>query len=198
MTPTGPPFRYEFLSQKIRPAQVETAPEVLLVVMQIDVEMTRRIASRSGDSWFQISSPLQTLVNGEVTPEIHVSAGHCSSKIWPQTLNPIAIEWRFVFCYSKSLLEFLNPKTSCCWPNVGKLNSSHHNNVTFLTNGGARRMEPLPHYLCWLAQWGAQHRSSWLWESAFGQGLRFKPCVKHVTRCLWYCKCSDMLLRLTT
>eukprot|EP00438_Fugacium_kawagutii_P036231 Skav234088 [mRNA] locus=scaffold212:124100:133614:- [translate_table: standard] len=59
------------------PAQVENAPEVLMVVMQIDQEMTNRIAQRSGDSWFQISGGTgrETLVNGEVNPTILISAG---------------------------------------------------------------------------------------------------------------------------
>ena len=82
-----------------RPAQVEAAPEVLMVVMQIDLEMTQRIASRAGDSWFQLSDgSLQALVNGEVNPSIAVAAG----------------EWtRFRVIYAGWLAEALNFNVGC-------------------------------------------------------------------------------------
>ncbi|CAL1164422.1 unnamed protein product [Cladocopium goreaui] len=81
------------------PAQVEAAPEVLMVVMQIDLEMTQRIASRAGDSWFQLSDgSLQALVNGEVNPSIAVAAG----------------EWtRFRVIYAGWLAEALNFNVGC-------------------------------------------------------------------------------------
>lgn len=80
------------------PAQVEAAPEVLMVVMQIDLEMTQRIASRAGDSWFQLDGSLQALVNGEVNPSISVAAG----------------EWtRFRVIYAGWLAETLNFNVGC-------------------------------------------------------------------------------------
>eukprot|EP00435_Cladocopium_sp_Y103_P029948 s1734_g7.t1 len=82
-----------------RPAQVEAAPEVLMVVMQIDLEMMQRMASRARDSWFQLSDrSLQTLVNGEVAPSISVAAG----------------EWtRFRVIYAGWLAEALNFNVGC-------------------------------------------------------------------------------------
>ncbi|CAK9089380.1 Multicopper oxidase mco [Durusdinium trenchii] len=82
------------------PAQVEGAPEVILVVMQIDLETTARIASRARDSWFSSSGGrLTTLVNGEVAPTIGVRGG----------------EWtRFRIVYAGWLAEVLNFDISGC------------------------------------------------------------------------------------
>ena len=78
---------------------MEAAPEVLMVVMQIDLEMTQRMASRAGDSWFQLSDgSLQALVNGEVNPSISVAAG----------------EWtRVRVIYAGWLAETLNVNVGC-------------------------------------------------------------------------------------
>jgi len=82
------------------PSQVEGAPEVLLVVMQIDLEMSSRMASRARDSWFSITGgSLTSLVNGEVTPSISIKAG----------------EWtRFRVIYAGWLAEMLSFQITGC------------------------------------------------------------------------------------
>lgn len=74
--------------------------QVILVVMQIDLETTARIASRARDSWFSSSGGrLTTLVNGEVAPTIGVRGG----------------EWtRFRIVYAGWLAEVLNFDISGC------------------------------------------------------------------------------------
>ena len=82
------------------PAQVEAAPEVLLMVMQMELPVLERIALRSRDAWFGVSGgALTTLVNGEVAPEIRVEAG----------------EWtRFRVVYAGWLAEELAFRTVGC------------------------------------------------------------------------------------
>lgn len=104
------------------PAQVESAPEVLLVVMQIDQEMTNRIAQRSGDSWFQISGgTLQTLVNGEVNPTILISAGQWTRfrVIYTGWLEQ-ALEFNIVGCEMALLAKDCSSQ-NCCRVHLLKL-----------------------------------------------------------------------------
>ena len=61
------------------PAQVEGAPEVLLVVQQMQLEELKEVARQSGDGLFKVISGAPsrefTLVNGEVAPSINVNPG---------------------------------------------------------------------------------------------------------------------------
>ena len=82
------------------PPQLAAAPEVLLMVMQMEQPLLERIARRSNDAWFGVSGGvLTTLVNGEVAPEIRVVAG----------------EWtRFRVVYAGWLQEELAFRTEGC------------------------------------------------------------------------------------
>mmetsp|Transcript_3221 Transcript_3221/g.7585 ORF Transcript_3221/g.7585 Transcript_3221/m.7585 type:complete len:548 (+) Transcript_3221:85-1728(+) len=82
------------------PAQVAGAPEVIFMVMQMDLGTLSRIASRAEDGWFSSSGgTLPPLVNGEVNPTVSVNAG----------------EWmRFRIIYAGWLADVMNFQIAGC------------------------------------------------------------------------------------